>query len=259
VDGKLIPAKLLINHMTIVQERDVAAVHYYHVELDQHSVMFAEGLPAESYLDTGNRAMFANAGLAMILHPEFEINAHLRCWQTDACAPLTIGQEAVKPIWDNLVERAESLGYQRVELTAAVTTEPDLRLVADGRVLRPLSSDAGRYVFVVPAGVSSVRLASRSSVPSDFAAYLDDWRNLGVSVRRIVVRDSSGLIELPPDHPGLTAGWHRLESDATTMWRWTNGDAVLPIGPTAGPTMVEIHTAAARYILEDAAQVRLAA
>jgi hypothetical protein len=260
VDGKLIPAKLLINGMTIVQQRDIAAVHYYHVELDQHSVMFAEGLPAESYLDTGNRAMFANAGLALVMHPDFEINAHLKCWETDACAPLTIGQEAVKPIWDSMVERAESLGYQRAEFTGATTTDPDLRLVADGRVLRPLSSDDGRYVFMLPAGVSSVRLTSRSSVPSDFGAYLDDWRALGVAVHRIVMRNNNGLTELPPDHPGLTKGWYRSERDASTMWRWTNGDAVLPIGDTTGPTMVEIHArAATQYILEDAAQARLAA
>lgn len=258
VDGKLIPAKLLINDLTIVQERATTAVHYYHVELDQHSVMLAEGLPAESYLDTGNRAMFANAGLALVLHPEFAVNAGLKCWETDACAPLTVSQELVKPIWDRLVERAESLGYQRAEF--ATTTDPELRLVADGRVIRPLSSDANRYVFTLPAGVASVRMTSRASVPSYFEAYLDDWRHLGVAVRRIVVRDSSGLIEIPPDHPGLTQGWHNVERDAATMWRWMNGDAVLPIGPTDGPVMVEIQVGMAmKHVVEAVAQGRLAA
>jgi collagen type I/II/III/V/XI/XXIV/XXVII alpha len=56
----LIPVKYLINGGAIAQER-VAAVHYYHVELDRHDIVLAEGLPAESYLDTGNRAAFANA------------------------------------------------------------------------------------------------------------------------------------------------------------------------------------------------------
>ncbi len=28
---------------------------YYHVELPHHDVLLAQGLPAESYLDTGNR------------------------------------------------------------------------------------------------------------------------------------------------------------------------------------------------------------
>jgi hypothetical protein len=70
VDGKLIPAKLLVNGGSIVQELSHAEIEYFHVELDRHAVLFAEGLTAESYLDTGNRAFFANAGLAMVLHPE---------------------------------------------------------------------------------------------------------------------------------------------------------------------------------------------
>ena len=258
VDGKLIPAKLLINDRTIVQERDTAAVHYYHVELDRHAVMFAEGLPAESYLDTGNRAMFSNAGLALMLHPDFEVNANLKCWETDACAPLAVSAEIVKPIHDRLADRAGSLGYRRQDV--ATSTDPELRLVADGRVIRPLSSDANRYVFTLPAGVSSVRLTSRAGVPSYFEAYLDDWRQLGVAVRRIVVRDSAGLVEIPPDHPGLTQGWHKVEHDDATMWRWTNGDAVLPIGPTQAPTLVEVQVGMVmKHVVENVAQDRLAA
>ena len=110
VDGKLIPAKLLINEMTIVQERDTRVVEYYHVELDRHAVLLAEGLPAESYLDTGNRAFFSNAGLALVLHPEFHVNAGLRCWETDACAPLAVSAEAVEPVWRKLASRAEDFG-----------------------------------------------------------------------------------------------------------------------------------------------------
>ena len=43
--------------------------YYWHVELDAHDVVLAEGLPAESYLDTGDRAAFTNAGGNMVLHP----------------------------------------------------------------------------------------------------------------------------------------------------------------------------------------------
>jgi hypothetical protein len=46
--------RYLCNGATIRQE-SVAVVEYYHVELDAHDIMLAEGLPAESYLDTGNR------------------------------------------------------------------------------------------------------------------------------------------------------------------------------------------------------------
>ena len=63
VDGVLVPAGLLVDGNGIVQEA-CGLVSYFHVELDRHAVLLAEGLPAESYLDTGNRAEFANAPLA---------------------------------------------------------------------------------------------------------------------------------------------------------------------------------------------------
>ena len=59
--GALIPIKLLVNGSTIRQIQ-MNAVTYYHVELSRHDILLAEGLPAESYLDTGNRYMFENGG-----------------------------------------------------------------------------------------------------------------------------------------------------------------------------------------------------
>jgi hypothetical protein len=61
VDGSLIPAIYLVNGRSIAQAR-VGRVTYIHVELPAHDVVLAEGLPAESYLDTGNRAAFAGGG-----------------------------------------------------------------------------------------------------------------------------------------------------------------------------------------------------
>ena len=49
VDGKLICARQLLNGNTIHQESGNRAVHYYHVELEHHAILLAEGLPAESY------------------------------------------------------------------------------------------------------------------------------------------------------------------------------------------------------------------
>jgi hypothetical protein len=58
LDGTLVPAMCLVNGKTIFQEMDCAFVTYHHVELAAHDVVLAEGLPCESYLDTGNREMF---------------------------------------------------------------------------------------------------------------------------------------------------------------------------------------------------------
>ncbi len=70
VDDVLIPAKFLCNGRTIVQV-PADRVTYYHIELPRHDVVFAEGLPAESYLDTGNRSSFANADGSVALYPDF--------------------------------------------------------------------------------------------------------------------------------------------------------------------------------------------
>jgi hypothetical protein len=47
------------NGSTIVQEQ-IDEVADYHVELAGHDVILAEGLPCDSYLDTGDRAAFAD-------------------------------------------------------------------------------------------------------------------------------------------------------------------------------------------------------
>ena len=52
--------------------RDTVCDHVtsYHIELDAHDLVLAEGLAAESYLDTGNRGMFDNTATPQ-LHPMF--------------------------------------------------------------------------------------------------------------------------------------------------------------------------------------------
>jgi hypothetical protein len=90
VDGVLIPVRHLIDGDAIAQfPRD--AVTYWHVELDRHDVVLAEGLACESFLDTGNRAAFANGGACVQLHPDFA----QRSWDADACAPLVVAGPAL--------------------------------------------------------------------------------------------------------------------------------------------------------------------
>jgi len=251
VDGKLVPANLLINHMTIVQELQTESVSYYHVELDRHAVILAEGLTSESYLDTGNRAYFQNAGLAMIAHPEFHVNAGLKTWEEDACAPLAIDAETVAPIWHDLAARAESLGYSRPAL--ATTAEADIHLEANGRRLRPVASADGRYSFMLPAGTRSLTLRSRATAPADLNPLSGDWRPLGVAVRGITLRAGDDHIVIPADHPGLTQGWHTVERTASDLWRWTAGAAQLPLPAVAAPMMLDIDIAStATYILTEA-------
>ncbi len=76
------PISALINGVSIVQiEQDV--VEYWHVELDAHDILLAEGLPAESYLDCGARAAFVNGGAFIEAHPDFRP----KHW-AETCLPL---------------------------------------------------------------------------------------------------------------------------------------------------------------------------
>ena len=85
VEDVLIPVRHLINGTTVVQEqRDV--VRYCHIELQEHDVLLAEGLPCESFLDTGNKSDFDNGGRVVRLHPEFTV----RAWEALGCAPLVV-------------------------------------------------------------------------------------------------------------------------------------------------------------------------
>jgi hypothetical protein len=61
LDGVLIEAKDLVNGMSIVQAESVESIEYFHVELDTHDVLIAEGALAESYIDDDNRLLFHNA------------------------------------------------------------------------------------------------------------------------------------------------------------------------------------------------------
>jgi hypothetical protein len=86
IDGVLIPVKLLVNGTTIRREATCGSTTYYHVELDSHDVLLAEGLPAESYLDTGNRNTFENATGVVTPHPGFVA----RQWECEGCAPMVV-------------------------------------------------------------------------------------------------------------------------------------------------------------------------
>ena len=56
---------------------------YFHVELPAHDVIFAEGLPAESYLDTGYRGAFADGGPLREMPDDYA----QRVWEAQGCAP----------------------------------------------------------------------------------------------------------------------------------------------------------------------------
>jgi hypothetical protein len=60
LDGHLVPVRLLVNAISIIAETHHTEIEYFNPEFDQHTVLIAEGMETETYLDCGNRPRFDN-------------------------------------------------------------------------------------------------------------------------------------------------------------------------------------------------------
>jgi hypothetical protein len=247
LDGLLIPAKLLVNGSTIAQDTRLRAGCYFHVELQRHAVVLAEGLGCESYLDTGNRAFFENGPDPMVLHPDFDNSAGQRRREMESCAPLAVDAGRVEPIWRQLSARAGALGPRVPQM--GTTDDPGLHVMLGRRVIRPTSRESGHYAFVLPGIAETIRLVSHAAAPCDTRPWVDDRRRLGVMVKRLIVRSRADVTEIALDDPRLTDGWWPLEGHDAGLWRWTNGNALLP--SCAESRVLEIHVAGTVAYLSD--------
>ena len=185
------------------------SVTYYHVELPVHDVILAEGLACESYLDTGNRAAFANGGGAEMLHPDFA----RATWASAGCAPLVLEGDKLIAAREDLLRQAEALGHNRTRL-------PALRVEADGRVL-PARIIGRHWQVALPTGTATVTLRSRTWIPAHTRANESDTRRLGVAVANIALDGR----DIPLADARLAEGWHGAEAE----WRWTDGAARLRV------------------------------
>ncbi|MBX6382994.1 MAG: Hint domain-containing protein [Microbispora sp.] len=222
LDGVLVPAGLLANGRSILQEHDAHRVTYFHVELPAHAVLFAEGAPAESYLDVGNRFMFEGGdGCPVPLDPHFGSVAPEPAW----CAPRVEAGAVLARLRARLLARAEALGERGM-----ATREPDLRVAVDGRELRGARDPDGIWRFALPAGAGEVRIRSRAACPAAATLGWDgDRRTLGVALASIRLRGDDGMaVVVPIDDPSLRQGFHPAECHGEARFRWTNGDALLP-------------------------------
>jgi hypothetical protein len=224
VDGVLVPAGHLANGATIVQE-EVERVRYFHVELDAHDVLIADGLPCESYLDDGNRMSFANAGESVEMLGRLDPKS----WD-DACAPMVAAGPQLTAIQQRLHTRAEELGWLKSD-------HPDLLIEADGTAITPLHQVGNRYWFwVSPASVLMLR--SNAGVLAHLMPGISDRRRLGVAVASLRVNG----MEVALDSETFGAGFYVAERHDDHGWRWTNGEGVLSLA-LGQPAMIEIDLA----------------
>jgi hypothetical protein len=55
------------------------SVDYFHLELDSHDVILAEGAPSETFIDDDSRGMFHNAHTYAELYPDAPATPALYC------------------------------------------------------------------------------------------------------------------------------------------------------------------------------------
>ena len=212
-NGALIPVEFLVNHRSILWDDQAQEVELYHIELDSHDVLLANGAAAESYRDDGNRWLFQNANSGWGLLPK------------EPCAPVLTGGPLVDTIWRGLLDRAGR------RPGVVLTDDPDLHLVADGMRLDPISVLPGQSVFRLARPPAALRIASRAASPQELGI-ARDARQLGVALQRIVIRQKTRQRVIEADDPRLRDGYHDYEPDSQI--RWTDGNAAIPVEVFAG-------------------------
>ena len=210
----LVPAVLLVNGASILQEPFWDSITYWHVEVPDHAVILAEGAPAESYLDDGGRRAFDHAGIAAQFI-DFALRREAGLSTTAPCRPVLRDATRSAPFRRHLAARARRLGADTVG-------DPGLRLIVGGAVL-PF---AGAAVSLTAAEASAARvqgavLASRISLATAAAGTMR-----GVALAGLVLRGGAEVLRLQPDDMRLRGarGLAPMEGGL----RWTDGQAWLP-------------------------------
>jgi autotransporter passenger strand-loop-strand repeat protein len=238
-EGRLIPVKLLVNGSTI---RQVPRPEYrfFHLELERHDLLLAEGLEAESYLDVeASRQTFANHGVTNLGLDLGITGLTEQAYAERGCHPLTLDPAAVKPVWDALSARAASRG--RVAARPATSRDPALHLLANGQMVTPSMVADNHYRFTLTGAAGKAVIASRAASPWAMQPWLDDRRILGVAIASITVSSAAGSLAIGLNTGALAGGWYDYETAPDgRSFRWTDGAATLSTPALAGTCTVDI-------------------
>jgi hypothetical protein len=176
-------------------------------------VLLANGAPAESFRDDGNRWLFQNARSGWDLPPQKPF------------APVLTGGPVVDAVWRRLLDRA---GPRRLP---PMTNDPDLHLIVNGKrvdavaTIDPVPRGGSVLVFRLQDAPRRVHLVSRQVVPAELGIARDP-RPLGVALRRMEVRHGIRFEVLKASDARLADGCNEYEASGDL--RWTDGHATLP-------------------------------
>jgi hypothetical protein len=199
--GALAPVGALVNGSTVLRANDSTERRWFTLQCAQHAIATVDGLPLALHRPAG-------APLAAAAIPPGPALFALR------------GRVARGEI---VAERADipdplASGAQTVMLRV------------DGRMIASESPDSFR--FRVPPGASAIVLVSRSFRLRNS----EDTRRFGVAVTALVLDG----VPLDLAGPAIGPGFHLLEGEGDSRWRWTDGAATIAIPPSARPRRLAV-------------------
>jgi RHS repeat-associated protein len=166
--GILIEAKDLVNGVSIVQACAVERIDYFHIELETHDVIIAEGAPSETFIDDDSRGMFQNAfefaalypagveGFAQYCAPRLDDGFEVECIRRKiaALAGISTEPEAAGPLrgFIDLVDACSVQGW------AQDCDHPDVPVclaIHDGETLLGHALASGYRADLAQAGVGN--------------------------------------------------------------------------------------------------------
>ena len=102
IDGVLVQAESLVNERTIFRSTLRGVIEYYHIELEDHDVIYAEGAPSETFIDDSSRSMFHNVDDYYRRYPDRNTK------DVYYCAPRLEEGSVLESIRQNLQSTAEN-------------------------------------------------------------------------------------------------------------------------------------------------------
>ena len=174
IDGALVPAGRLVNGASIVQAEEIEQVEYFHIEFAGHEVIFAEGAPAESFVDDDSRSMFHNAAEFHALYPDAPARV-----PASYCAPRIEEGFALEALRRRLVGRARRLGADGTAPPAVLHGNLDLvqRTRIAGWAADPASPETRVVLVVLANGAQIGRVVAGSYRPDLEEAGIGDGRH----------------------------------------------------------------------------------
>jgi hypothetical protein len=210
IDGMLIEAADLINGESIVRADPMAALDYFHIELDRHDVIVADGTPAETFADDGNRGMFHNAAEFAAMYPP-ALYHHARPARARPCAPLVQDGAALVLVRQYLASRllphladdtprlplrghVDTVRHDRIEGWAQDEAAPnrpvELLITDNARVIARVIADQYRPDLEA-CGIGEGRHAFSYDIPGGL------WRDTKHLIEVVCVSDGQGLAGSP--------------------------------------------------------------